>query len=174
MREAAMLRPRTVQGFAGRGNLAATPDLERPQVKADTPPVILAAVSVALVRDGRVLLVRRGREPGRGIWAFPGGRVEPGESREAAARRELAEETALSAGALAPYRTVAILPAGPGAPGFDLTVFAGDAAEGALAAGDDAEAAGWFAEGELDGIPVIDSVLEIARELLTAAATPAG
>lgn len=164
-----------MQGFAGRGNLAAAPNTEGPQVKADPSSIVIAAVSVAIVRDGRVLLVRRGREPGRGVWAFPGGRVEPGESREAAARRELAEETALSAGALSPYRTVAILPAGPGAPGFDLTVFAGDATEGALAAGDDAEAAGWFAAGELDAIPVIDSVLEIARELLAGqAVAPAG
>lgn len=135
---------------------------------------MLAAVSVAIVRDGRVLLVRRGREPGRGAWAFPGGRVEAGESREAAARRELAEETALRAGALSPCRTVAILPAGPGAPGFDLTVFAGSEAEGVLEAGDDAEAAGWFAAAELDGIPVIGNVLEIARELLAAAVPAAG
>ena len=143
-------------------------------MKADLPPVILAAVSVALVRDGRVLLVRRGRDPGRGIWAFPGGRVEPGESREAAARRELAEETALSAGTLSAHRVVAIHPAGPGAPGFDLTVFVGSEAEGTLEAGDDAEAAGWFGAGELDAIPVIDSVMEIARELLADAAPPTG
>lgn len=148
--------------------------MKGPQMKADSSPVILAAVSVALVREGRVLLVRRGREPGRGIWAFPGGRVEPGESREAAARRELAEETALSAGALVPHREIAIQPAGPGAPGFDLTVFSGSEATGVLTAGDDAEAAGWFAPGEMEAIPVIDNVLEIALELLAAVAPSAG
>lgn len=159
-----------VAGFRGTRNPP-----EHPMTQTSpAQPVMLAAVSVAIVRDGRVLLVRRGREPGRGVWAFPGGRVEPGESREAAARRELAEETALSAGALFPYRTIAVEPAGPGAPGFDLTVFAGDAAGGTLAAGDDAEAAGWFAAGELDAIPVIGSVLAIARELLAAAVPPAG
>lgn len=128
----------------------------------------LAAVSVALVRGGRVLLVRRGREPSRGVWAFPGGRVEEGESREEAARRELMEETSLSAGPLKPYRTVAIAPVAAGAPGFDLTVFCGSVAEGVLEAGDDADAAGWFGESELDGLQVIDSVLRIARELLAA------
>ena len=45
---------------------------------------------------GRLLLVRRGQEPAKGQWSIPGGRVEPGEGHEAAAVRELLEETALS------------------------------------------------------------------------------
>jgi 8-oxo-dGTP diphosphatase len=52
------------------------------------------AASVVVVRDGRLLLVRRG--PGAtsaGTWALPGGRVEPGEQVRAAAERELREET---------------------------------------------------------------------------------
>lgn len=130
------------------------------------------AVSVAVVRDGRVLLVRRGREPSRGIWAFPGGRVEDGESPEEAARRELMEETALSAGPMAPYRRVAIEAAAPGAPSFDLTVFAADWAEGVLQAADDAEAAGWFTAAEIERMRVIESVLAIARELLVGDTRP--
>lgn len=130
--------------------------------------VPVAAVSVALVREGRVLLVRRGREPSRGVYAFPGGRVEPEETLEEAARRELMEETSLSAGQLEPYRTVLIQPASASVPAFELTVFAGDFAEGVLHAGDDADEAGWFTAGELDRMPVIESVAVIARELLAA------
>ena len=127
----------------------------------------VAAVSVAIVREGRVLLVRRGREPSRGVYAFPGGRVEPEETLEAAARRELMEETSLSAGRLEPYRTVFIeAAAAVGAPAFELTVFAGSSAEGVLHAGDDADAAGWFSAEEMDALPVIESVATIARELL--------
>jgi 8-oxo-dGTP diphosphatase len=51
----------------------------------------------ALVHDdeGRLLVVRRGREPGRGLWSVPGGRVEPGESDVVAVEREVLEETGL-------------------------------------------------------------------------------
>src|SRR6187200_2672799 len=45
--------------------------------------------------DGRLLLVRRGREPARGTWSVPGGHVEPGESDLEATAREVLEETGL-------------------------------------------------------------------------------
>lgn len=53
------------------------------------------AVGAVCVRDGRLLLVRRARGAGVGLWAVPGGHVEQGESLAAAALRELGEETGL-------------------------------------------------------------------------------
>jgi 8-oxo-dGTP diphosphatase len=53
------------------------------------------AVGVVVVRDGKVLLVQRGKEPGRGLWAVPGGMVDLGETSQAAAAREAKEETGL-------------------------------------------------------------------------------
>jgi ADP-ribose pyrophosphatase YjhB (NUDIX family) len=51
--------------------------------------------AVVLDDAGRLLLVRRGREPNRGLWSLPGGRVEPGESDAEAVAREVLEETGL-------------------------------------------------------------------------------
>ncbi len=48
-----------------------------------------------VVDDGRLLLVRRGREPAQGLWSVPGGKVERGETVGEAVLRELAEETGL-------------------------------------------------------------------------------
>src|ERR1700712_2436489 len=53
------------------------------------------AVSAAIFRDGKVLLVRRARSPGKGLYSFPGGCVEFGETLHAALHREVDEETAL-------------------------------------------------------------------------------
>ncbi|MBS7642960.1 MAG: NUDIX domain-containing protein [Candidatus Bathyarchaeia archaeon] len=61
------------------------------------PKTPLIAVSVALIDNGRILLVRRRFEPGEGLWSIPGGLVELGETIREAALRELEEETGLKA-----------------------------------------------------------------------------
>ncbi|MFC5425173.1 NUDIX hydrolase [Brevibacterium otitidis] len=66
---------------------------ERPHPR----PATLAAV----VRGSRVLLVRRAHMPDAGRWAFPGGKIRPGETLFTATARELAEETGVDA---TPYR----------------------------------------------------------------------
>jgi ADP-ribose pyrophosphatase YjhB (NUDIX family) len=50
------------------------------------------AVGAVVVRNGRVLLARRGREPSYGLWSVPGGAVRLGEGIKAAAAREIREE----------------------------------------------------------------------------------
>jgi len=66
------------------------------------------AVSAAVIRDGRVLVVRRARPPARGLFTLPGGAVEAGETLAEAVTREIVEETALSIEpvGLAGYREV--------------------------------------------------------------------
>lgn len=63
--------------------------------QGQTRPVV--ATIAALFRDGQVLLVRRANPPDAGRWGFPGGKVDPGETLEQAAIRELAEETGVVA-----------------------------------------------------------------------------
>jgi ADP-ribose pyrophosphatase YjhB (NUDIX family) len=53
--------------------------------------------SIAVFRDGRVLIVERAKPPLAGVWSLPGGQVEPGEAAADAALRELAEETGVTA-----------------------------------------------------------------------------
>lgn len=54
------------------------------------------AASASIFRDGKVLLVRRAREPAKGFYSLPGGRVEFGESLVVALTREVMEETGLT------------------------------------------------------------------------------
>ena len=49
------------------------------------------------LRDGKVLLARRAKKAGYGLWSLPGGHIEPGEPARNAALRELAEETGVTA-----------------------------------------------------------------------------
>ena len=82
----------------------------------DHPQRPQLAVSAAIFRDGRVLLVRRARSPGKGFYSLPGGRVEFGESLHTALHREVDEETAIKIDivGLAGWREVLPSPSGGG------------------------------------------------------------
>ena len=68
--------------------------------RREYPQRPLVGIGVVLRRRAEVLLIRRGRAPALGQWSFPGGAQRLGETAEAAARRELREETGLEAGPL--------------------------------------------------------------------------
>lgn len=53
------------------------------------------ACDMLLIEDGKILLIKRGREPFKGQWAIPGGRIEENESAEQCLKREMKEETGL-------------------------------------------------------------------------------
>ena len=65
----------------------------------------LIGVSIAVIRDGRVLLAARANEPMRGVWTLPGGLVEAGERLAQAALRELGEEVGVGAEVIGPSLT---------------------------------------------------------------------
>lgn len=60
----------------------------------------IVGIGIVVIKGDQVLLCRRGKPPNVGSWTLPGGAQEVGESCEAAARRELAEETGLTVGTL--------------------------------------------------------------------------
>ena len=128
---------------------------------------IVPAASVALQRGDRLLLVKRGQAPSLGFYAFPGGKVEPGETEEAAAARELCEETGLEVRELSPLRMVTIDAICDGrALTYRLQVFSGKDCGGEPRPASDAAEASFFTLAEIEMLPVTDSVAELARELL--------
>ena len=64
-----------------------------PRAYPDRP---FLAVSAVIVRDGKILIVRRARPPAQDRYTLPGGVVEVGETLIEAITREVEEETALS------------------------------------------------------------------------------
>ena len=127
----------------------------------------IPAVSVAVVRDTTVLLVKRARPPSQGVYAFPGGKVEPGEALEQAAARELLEETGLRAKDYRPLRDIHIDGSGENHPvDYLLTVFGAVYAGGEATASDDAETAAFYTLNEMTDMPLAGDVFEVAEELL--------
>jgi mutator protein MutT len=85
------------------------------------------AASVAIVRQHDLLLIQRNRAPSEGLWTLPGGRLEPGETPEQCAVRELKEELGLTVFALRP---LIVLRHGQ----FKLQTFATQAYDGEIVA----------------------------------------
>ena len=118
----------------------------------------------AIISDsgGRLLLIRRGHEPGLGLWSVPGGRIEPGETDEQAVIREVREETGLS---VVVGRLVgSVRRPAPGGAVFDISDYAATAAEGTLTAGDDADEARWVDRAEMATLPLTDGLAETLTE----------
>lgn len=68
-----------------------------------------SAVGVIVIKDGKVLLVKRSQAPSKGLWAIPGGCVELGETLKEAAERELKEETGVIIRAKKPVYTFDVI-----------------------------------------------------------------
>jgi 8-oxo-dGTP diphosphatase len=122
------------------------------------------AVSAAIFRNGRVLIVRRARPPARGIYTLPGGGVELGETLEQAVVREIREETALEIEpiALAGYRQAI----GHDAEGrierhFVILPFAARWLSGDIALNEELAEAHWLKPAELAGLTTTEGLAEI-------------
>lgn len=133
---------------------------------ADGQPPPIAAASAVLFHGDRVLLVERGYGPAAGRWSLPGGHIEPGETAEAAARREVQEETGLVAGRLEPFCIHDVhVPAHGADPArhYRITVFCGLAPVAMAVAGSDARAARFVEVGELSPLPLTEGALSLIR-----------
>ena len=120
-------------------------------------------VSVCIRKAGKILLIKRGKEPYLGYWSFPGGTQEMEETPEQAVVREAMEETGLALHTITRLGSVDIDPAGSADAHrtmFHLTVFLCDHFEGTPLAGDDASEIGWFSEAEIAALETVPQLAE--------------
>jgi ADP-ribose pyrophosphatase YjhB (NUDIX family) len=129
------------------------------------------AVSAAIFRDDKLLLVRRARSPAKGFYSLPGGRVEFGETLHSALHREVDEETALKIEiiGLAGWREV--VPIAPGGGHYLIMSFAARWTAGEPVLNEELDDFRWLAADGLGDLKVtggLQEVIEAARRLLRA------
>ena len=132
-------------------------------------PSPVPAVIAVVIHEGRALLVRRANPPDAGLWGFPGGKIDFGETVADAATRELLEETGVTGEAQDVITTLDILvPSDDGGirQHYILIAVRCRWLSGTPQAGDDALEARWFPIDELDPatLPMSADVDAIARQ----------
>jgi ADP-ribose pyrophosphatase YjhB (NUDIX family) len=124
----------------------------------------IVGVLAVVVRDDRVLVVRRANPPMPGRWGFPGGVLELGETVAQGAMRELAEETGVEAEAGGPLTVIDTIDRdeeGRVRYHYTLVAMIGHWQSGEGVAGDDADEVAWLTRAE-----IIDRNLPTAPALL--------
>ncbi len=114
----------------------------------------------AVVTDGqgRLLMIKRGHDPGAGLWSIPGGRIEPGETDAEALVREMFEETGL---AVEVGRLIgSVQRPGPAGAVIDIRDYAATVTGGTLRPGDDAADARWVDLPDIGSLEITEGLIE--------------
>jgi len=119
---------------------------------------IVGVGAIVFDREGRVLLVERGKPPSMGLWSVPGGRLEPRETLAQAVAREVREETGLvvEVGTLA-----CVLERMADDYHFVILDYFARVIGGELAAASDARAARFVNPDELRSLPLTEGLLDV-------------
>ncbi len=132
------------------------------------PVAARVGVGAVIIREGRVLLVKRGGEPAKGLWAIPGGAVETGETLQAAAEREILEETGVVIRAGEPIFAFDLIEKDEaGALKFHYVIvdLRAEYVSGEPVAADDAADARWLAPRDLDTLDVVPVTRELLKKI---------
>jgi ADP-ribose pyrophosphatase YjhB (NUDIX family) len=127
----------------------------------------IVGVAAVVLRDGHVLLVQRGREPGRGSWGLPGGMLELGETLAEGVRREVLEECGVEVevgplvGVFEPMQRN-----DDGRLRYHYVVldYLARYVSGVLQAADDADDARWVALDALERLPMLAETRDMIRK----------
>ncbi len=144
----------------------ARPETDGAERVLDPARPILAA-SIAVFRDGLVLLAARGKEPMAGVFSLPGGVVEPGETLAEAALRELREEVDIEAELLGFVTHEEIIERGPsGEPTrhFVIAAHAGRWLSGEPCTGPEALEIRWVDPTELGDLPTTPRLADVVAK----------
>lgn len=132
------------------------------------PAVPRVGVGAITIKDGNVLLVKRGVEPGKGLWAIPGGTLKLGETLQECAAREILEETGVTikiGACIYVFDLIERDKSGKVKFHFVVVDFAAEYVAGEPQGADDALEAAWFSAAQLFKLTVSQNTLKALRSV---------
>lgn len=139
-------------------------------MKREYPQSPIVAVGAVILDGDRIVLVQRGREPSQGLWTFPGGAVELGESIQDAVRREALEETGLMVEVGAVATAIDHIVRDEGGEvlyHYVIVDYLARPIGGALRAGSDVRDARWATLADVEALQMTAKAQAYARQLLS-------
>lgn len=143
-----------------------SPEYQAAPTAGRYPECPVVAVGAVVFSGERVLLVRRGQPPSHDLWAIPGGKVRLGETLQAAAEREILEETGLTVRARQPVYTFDLIEQdAQGRIRFHYVIvdLIADYVAGTISAGDDAREVRWIGPDEIRRLEVSPQTIELLQ-----------
>jgi len=141
---------------------------KEPQAGREYRELPRVGVGAIVIRDGRILLVKRGSSPGKGLWAPPGGLVELGETVREAAEREILEETGITIRAKEAFYTFDFIDRdkeGKIKYHYVIIDFLADYLGGEPKASDDAIEVRWVAPEDVPGLAITPTTRKLLEQM---------
>jgi 8-oxo-dGTP diphosphatase len=135
-------------------------------MEREYPKQPLVGLGAIIIRDGRVVLIKRGKPPLLGEWSIPGGMLELGETVRHGVEREALEETALVVQAkelLGVFDRIVPDDGGQFSYHYVLVDFLCEVVSGELCAGHDACDANWFTPEQVGTLPLAADTAQVIR-----------